>query len=314
MPPDLNLLKSVLQKKVASEPLRNALWELVSDSGFKGVISEEEVLKLAAVGKLPGEKMLLVLAEVAQVYAVPSISNFHVGAIAQGASSKSFYMGANIEFAGQALSFTLHAEQAATTNAWNNDEEGLLLLAVNAAPCGYCRQFLNELMTAKKLMVALEGSPAEPLAKLLPKPFGPEELGVKEAEALMSPQDHNLELAEESTDLAVLAALAAANQCYAPMSYTEPPYPCYAGVAIETANQIFTGRLGENVAYNPSISPLEAAMTMWTFGAAADEPVQRVVLVQVEGTIADQTTATEAVLGTLAGPPTFEQYSAVPAS
>ena len=55
-------------------------------------------------------------------------------------------------------------------------------------------------------------------------------------------------------------------------------------------------------------------MTMWTFGAAADEPVQRVVLVQVEGTIADQTTATEAVLGTLPGPPAFEQYSAVPAS
>ncbi|HEX6782851.1 MAG TPA: cytidine deaminase [Solirubrobacterales bacterium] len=314
MPPDLNLLKSVLQKKVPSEPLRNALLELFSAPGFKGVLSEEETRQLAATGRLSGEQMLLVLAEVAQVYAIPSISNFHVGAIAQGASSGNFYMGANMEFKGQALSFTLHAEQAATTNAWNNEEEGLALLAVNAAPCGYCRQFLNELMTAKKLMVLLEGSPAEPLAKLLPKAFGPEELGVKEAEAMMSPQDHNLELVDETTDLLVLAALEAANQSYAPMSYAEPPFPCYAGVALETSGQIFVGRLGENVAYNPSISPLEAAMTMWTLGAAAGEPVERVVLVQSEGTVADQTAATEAVLQTLPGPPTFERYLAVPAS
>jgi hypothetical protein len=33
----------------------------------------------------------------------------------------------------------------------NHGEEGIQLLAISATPCGYYRQFLNELVTAKKL-------------------------------------------------------------------------------------------------------------------------------------------------------------------
>ena len=62
--------------------------------------------------------------------------------------SGNLYFGANYEFPGQALSFTVHAEQAATMHAISFGETGIDLLAVSAAPCGYCRQFLNELTTA----------------------------------------------------------------------------------------------------------------------------------------------------------------------
>ncbi|TMK55870.1 MAG: cytidine deaminase [Actinobacteria bacterium] len=313
MPANLPLLKTVLQK-VPSEPLRNALSAMVNETGFEGVLTKQEATQLAAKGGISLNQLLLTLAEVAKVYAVPSISNFYVGAIAQGASTESFYMGANMEFAGEALSFTLHAEQAATANAWNNEEEGLKLIAVNAAPCGYCRQFLYEITTAKKLQILLAGSNPEPLTTLLPQAFGPKDLGVEEAEALMSSQFHDLRLEEETEDNAVLMALVAANQSYAPAPYTEPPHPCYAGVAIETSAQIFSGRLADNAAYNPSLSPLEAAMAMWTFGAAPNEPVTRVVLVQSKGTVADQAKATEAVVETLPGQPAFEQYWAVPAA
>jgi Cytidine and deoxycytidylate deaminase zinc-binding region len=62
------------------------------------------------------EQLMLALIPQAQSAAIPPISKFFVGAIALGASG-SIYFGANYEFVGQALSFTVHAEQAATAHA-----------------------------------------------------------------------------------------------------------------------------------------------------------------------------------------------------
>lgn len=312
MPADLNLLGEVLQE-VNPEDLREALREMVTDSGFKGVISEEEARGLADLGNMSLEELLLVLTEVAKVYAQPEISNFHVGAIAQGSTTKAFYLGANMEWAGGALSFTLHAEQAATINAWQHGEQGLVILACNEAPCGYCRQFLYEITTAAELLVLLRGKKPQPLIKLLPEPFGPKELEVKPGEELMSTQSHGLKLEEESPDEAVLKALAAADQSYAPPPYTKPSL-CYAGVAVETVSKaLFVGRLAENAAFNPSVSPLEAALSMWNFGSSPGDSVKRVVLVQMEGAIADQASATEAVVASLqrSGEVDFEQHQAV---
>ena len=312
MPVDPSRLKSVLET-IASEALRERLRQILSD-GFEGVVTRQEVERLAKENKLTGDEVLLILAKVASAYARPAISNYPVGAIALGSSGDCFYMGANLEFEGSALSFTLHAEQAAVANAWTHGEEGLLLLAVDEPPCGYCRQFLYELTTAEKLTVLLqgEGGPVrKPLTHFLPEAFGPKNLewGKEKEEALMDREDHQLELIEESQDPVVLKALEAANNCYAPLPYT-PNRPSYAGVAIETEEGAeFEGRLAENAAFNPSLSPLEAAMTMWNFGTSEDgDNVKRVVLVQVQGTVASQTKATEAVIAALAGPPAFEEH------
>src|SRR5439155_19433360 len=123
--------------------------------------------------------------------AIPPISNFFVGAVARGTSRK-LYLGANFEFPGQALSFTVHAEQAAVVQAMSAGETGLDMLAVSAAPCGYCRQFLNELTTASTLKVLLPAATPTLLTSLLPDAFGPVSLGV--TAALMSPQAHGLTL------------------------------------------------------------------------------------------------------------------------
>jgi len=313
MPADLDLLEEVL-REVGSENLRDALREMVTEPDFVGVIGEQEVRQLASLGGLSLEAVLLVLTEVAKVYAQPQISGFHVGAIAQGSSTNAFYLGANMEYAGAALSFTLHAEQAATANAWQHGEAGLVVLACNEAPCGYCRQFLYEITTAPKLVLLLRGKKPQLLTKFLPEPFGPKDLEVEPGEELMSPQDHGLELEVASQDAAVLAALSAVNGSYAPLPYTKPS-PCYAGVAVETdSGAVFTGRLAENAAFNPSLSPLEAAMSMWNFGSAAGDSPKRVVLVQAQGAIGDQASATEAVVASLqsSGPVAFEQHVAVP--
>jgi cytidine deaminase len=120
--------------------------------------------------------MTRLLPEAAKL-AKPPVSNFRVGCVSRGLSG-ALYFGTNLEFAGEALSFTVHAEQSSVTNAWMNGEEGIDLIAVNAAPCGYCRQFLNELVTADRLTVAMPKE-TRALSELLPSAFGPRDLGVQ---------------------------------------------------------------------------------------------------------------------------------------
>src|SRR5437763_3328369 len=103
-----------------------------------------------------------------------------------------------MEYKGTALSFTVHGEQSATTNAWLNGEQGLTSIAISAAPCGYCRQFLYEITTAATLQVLLLEQPPQPLTSLLPQAFGPGDLGV--TAALMSPANNGLKLSPPPTD------------------------------------------------------------------------------------------------------------------
>ena len=60
-------------------------------------------------------------------------------------------MGVNLEFPGLPLQHSVHAEQFLIANAAWHGERGLLRIAVNAAPCGHCRQFIAELITAVRV-------------------------------------------------------------------------------------------------------------------------------------------------------------------
>ena len=207
----------------------------------------------------------------AAALAKPPISHFHVGAVARGTSGKT-YLGANLEFAGEALSFTVHAEQSAVVNAWMHGESGIDVIATSAAPCGYCRQFLNELLTAPRLLVVMPGE-TRPLRELLPSSFGPRDLGI--SGGLLAPQDHRLTI-EERDDLAQ-AALAAANMSYAPYSKS------YAGVALRTHDgATVTGAYAENAAFNPSLSPLQAALSQLNLGGGRWADIAEAVLVRTD--------------------------------
>ena len=138
---------------------------------------------------------LLTLLPQAAAFARPPISNFRVGAIARGTSGK-LYFGTNVEFAGEALSFTVHAEQSAVVNAWMSGETGIDVVATSAAPCGYCRQFLNELLTARELLVVMPTG-SRPLSELLPDSFGPRDLGIDGG--LLQPENHGLAIDRRPT-------------------------------------------------------------------------------------------------------------------
>ena len=62
-------------------------------------------------------------------------------------------LGYNVIPSELALSLCVHGEQSAINHALIQGETGLQSLAINAAPCGYCRQFLYEITTAKTLNI-----------------------------------------------------------------------------------------------------------------------------------------------------------------
>lgn len=254
-----------------------------------GAIPAAEVAQFLRTSGMTMEQLMLALLPQAQAFAKPPISNFFVGAVALG-SSGALYFGANYEFPGQALSFTVHGEQAATAHAISRGETGMQKLAVSAAPCGYCRQFLYELTTAATLEIILPNTPNVLLTTLIPDAFGPSDLGV--TAALMSPQAHGMTLNSGVKDPVVDAALAAANASYAPYTFD------YAGVALRTRDgSVFTGSVAENAAFNPSMSPLEAAVVSLVIsGGKSYGDIDEAVLVQAAGSKASQTDATRAVL------------------
>lgn len=277
-------------------------------------------LELADIGKL-----MMQLLPVAKQYAVVPISGFQVGAVAAGKPMPgtgwcSLYLGANFEVANAALSCTVHAEQSAINNAWLNGEGGVQALAVSAAPCGYCRQFLYELVGVGDLQIILPSNPTNTLpytmrklTEFLPDPFGPNDLGVKGG--MMDPAlgHHQLSLIGPApTDAPIKAALEAASQSYAP--YKTRSSCGFAGVSIQLDNEaqtIYAGRYAENAAYNPSLLPLQSALAFMTMnekiGSACG--LKRCILVEVP-TRTSQRGAAETVLASYAPGVPLEYYTA----
>jgi cytidine deaminase len=229
-----------------------------------------------------------------QSFARAPVSQFTVGAVALGRSG-ALYAGANLELAGLPLSASVHAEQSAVSNAWLHGESGLVALAVSAPPCGHCRQFLNELDGAAGLRIVVAGAPPATLAELLPRAFGPLDLGV--TARLMLPEDHQLTLDARDADPLSLAALAAAGASYAP--YTG----AFAAAALRLRNgSVVTGRYAECAAYNPSLPALQAALAAVTLRGEAFSLIAEAVLVEADGRTSQRASA-EAVLAGLGVPP-----------
>jgi cytidine deaminase len=282
--------KQELETKLAALPSGAAgrLRGIMLDSSFHGVISAADAAALAAQLGITLQQLALNLVPFAQLYALAPISNFQVGAVSIGLSGALYY-GSNLEVAGQALSFTVHAEQATTANAWLIGEQGLSALAISAAPCGYCRQFLYELVDASTLEIVLSNELSQLLTYFLPDAFGPHDLGVQGG--LMQPQSHGL-IVQQSLDQTATAALAAANASYSPYTST------FAGVALRTSGGIYTGRYAENAAYNPSMSPLEAALSQLVLNNQPFDSIVEAVLVEARGP-ASQVGATQTVLSSV---------------
>lgn len=284
------------------QPLRSGLQSIPQNSGML-------VTQLCkAIMETPGmspESLMIKLLPIAKLYARVPISNFRVGAVAKARLSNdpdefALFLGANTEFAGQALTQTIHAEQAAVVNAWQQGAAQIDAIAVSAAPCGRCRQFLYELDTRHSLTVIVQqpdrdSYTTERLPDLLPQAFGPQALSSKAGLIFSGEYPPPLNLKTSFDDPLVLKALSAAERTYAPYTHN------FAGCTIQINHQkIYTGSYLESVAFNPSLSPLHAAiihLNMDDFATGGN--ITRAILVEKPTTIS-QRGVSELLLNSLA--------------
>lgn len=238
----------------------------------KFVIEPSEAEILMREWNVPDIPSLLpILAATAQRLARPPISSFHVGVAAAGISGRIF-LGVNVEFPKLPLHHSIHAEQFLLTNAHLHSETQILHLAVTAAPCGHCRQFMQELRNASRLQIQILSDPNPsyiPLIELLPRPFTPLDLLSPETPLLLEPQissKRNLTLENsawscEMEKVLTEEAMKAVKEAYAPYS------GCISGFAvIDTENRLHKGAYMESAAYNPSVGPVQAAMISYLVG------------------------------------------------
>ena len=226
------------------------------------------------------------LLPLARVFSMASVSDFHVGAVALAKPSPAdghmnLYVGANMEFLDLALNMSIHAEQAVVMNAWFHGAWLITSIATSEPPCGYCRQFLQELFGSTDLKVLKpvgegHGYHVERLSELFPTAFSPMDLGNDRGFMAAPETTRKLGLLHPSDDPVVQAALAAALASYAP--YTGN----FAGCALQTREGgIVSGSYVESVAYNPSISPLHSTILRLNLMSLAEEQAtDRIVLVE----------------------------------
>ncbi|XWS26709.1 hypothetical protein CRYUN_Cryun26dG0053600 [Craigia yunnanensis] len=244
------------------------------------VMDSAEVEQMAKESDQTVLQLLPSLVKSAQVLARPPISNYHVGAVGLGSSGRIFF-GANLEFQGLPLNHSVHAEQFLITNLSLHAEPRLKYLAVSAAPCGHCRQFLQELRGAPDVKILITSSEDEkenkinnnyydkdqdqeftPLSHFLPHRFGPDDLLEKDVPLLLEPHRNGLSFCSDlcngkinGEDDLKYAALDAANMSHAPYS------GCPSGVAlVGVEGNIYKGSYMESAAYNPSLPPVQAAL------------------------------------------------------
>jgi len=288
---------------------RERLLDLINQTGFSGQFSQAAARNLTAAEGRNVEALMTDLLPLAQTYARPPISNYRVGAVVLGASG-SLYLGANFEVPGQALGFAVHAEQAALSNAYMHGEAGVSTIAVTAAPCGHCRQFMKELAPDGDLRVLIGGAGAAPvatatLASLLPMAFGPKDLGLDQGAFPI--REVAMSLAAGASDSLSEAALSAARRSWAPYS------KAHSGIAIATRRGgVYKGSYIENAAFNPSLPPLETALVALVLGGEETADISRAVLAEMKGASITQKGVTEVVLTGVAPAVSLQVVAATP--
>ena len=247
--------------------------------------SPEQIQLLADSCQLGTDALAFALLPLAKDKAHTPISDFAVGAIAIGGSGY-WYLGANVEFVGVPLHQSVHAEQAAIGHGALYDEQHIAQLFISASPCGQCRQFMQELNQDSLLIAWPDGHLM--LDEVLPHAFGPADLAQRQgllthsvANLVALPQENPSAPSQlNPPDALTLLAWDQANASYAPYSHNR------AGIALLlTDGQICRGRYLENAAFNPSLGPLQLALSQLYLQGYTPADIERAVLVEARAPV-----------------------------
>ncbi|OIT02301.1 PREDICTED: cytidine deaminase 1-like [Nicotiana attenuata] len=288
----------------------------------KFVVEASEAESIAQKLGLSSVRHLLpALVQPAQTLARPPISNYHVGAVGLGSDGRVF-LGVNLEFPGLPLHHSVHAEQFLLTNLAVHRCPRLVAFAVSAAPCGHCRQFLQELRNPSSLQIHItsqhQNNPDvvtfKPLSEILPNPFGPFDLLDDETPLLLERHNNGLSLFNDNhdgdlcngfsdNDSRRVNGVANLSNGFCKKTETEnttllkiaaleaandshAPYSgCPSGVALmDSEGKIYRGSYVESAAYNPSLGPVQAALVAYVAGGGGGyERIVAAALVEKEG-------------------------------
>jgi cytidine deaminase len=170
-----------------------------------------------------------------------------------------------------------------------HEEPGIEAIAVSAAPCGHCRQFLYEFAGGRDIEILVPGEPAITLSALLPRPFGPRDLNVTGGPLSRT------KIAIQNVESVAQAARYAAANAYAPYSHSP------SGVAIRSRRgNIYRGSYIENSAFNPSLPPLQVALVGVAMANEDFSDIAEVVLAEAANNSISQLNATKSVLAVIA--------------
>lgn len=265
-------MKSRFENALASAPesLSRYLAPIITAADFDASLSKIQFDQLMEQTGMTDNQLRVALLPFAAAYSYAPISEFYVGAIVRGFSG-TLYFGANMEFNGVQLGQTVHAEQSAISHAWMRGEQGISDITINFSPCGHCRQFMNELSSAKELRIQLPEREEKQLHDYLPDSFGPSDLGIQSG--LMSRVNHGFEV-DEQDDL-LLHAVNAMNRSHAPYTHN------LSGVALQTdRGQVYLGAYAENAAFNPSLPPLQVALIQLLLAGETFDSIRAAALVE----------------------------------
>jgi cytidine deaminase len=198
---------------------------------------------------------MLLARQHAEGFAHPPISNFFVGAVAHEAETGNLVFGGNLEFPRAHIGNTVHGEGFVATRAFSRGTSLDIIAIGEAHPCAHCRQYLSEFAATQRLLLIDPLGHRLKMAELYPWPFDPAYLGETGAlpgaigypDLALRPNDVSDAVAQRLLDLG--------RRCHTP--YGKAP----AAIVLELRDgAIIGGSAIESVAFNPTISPLQAAM------------------------------------------------------
>ncbi|GJR08830.1 cytidine deaminase 1-like protein [Tanacetum coccineum] len=222
------------------------------------------------------------------------------------------FFGANIEFPGLPLHHSIHAEQFLITNmSLHGGGPKVLYMAVSAAPCGHCRQFLQELrdVSSTMIMITNDNEGYRPIKDILPHPFGPFDLLAQDMPLVLEEHKNDIFFNDECENLGNLSNGylesakkndgAAARGSHAP--YDTENFGNLSNGYLELAKKNDGLLKSEAVLaagawvsrttaeYNPSMMPVQAALVAYMVGGGGGyDRIVAAVLVEKEGAMVSQ--------------------------
>jgi cytidine deaminase len=289
-------LSAVLGPALQAEIDRLVAGHRQPEDNLGHVLLASEVAHLVEVFGLHGPRDVMVLGlKAAEKLANPPISNFHVGSIGLEAETGNLILGGNVEFPRSHLGFTLHGEGFVFTRAFSRGTTISAIAIGEAHPCAHCRQYLSEFAATKDLELIDPLGHVLTMAQLYPWPFDPDYLGQPGVVPGAVPfPDLSLPAADLPAEIAA-GLVAAGRRAHSP--YSQSPGAVVLGLR---DGSLVAGSSIENVAFNPTVGPLQAAFVdLLAHGYRYDDITAAYLGTKVGGSV-DYTLSVTELLGKIA--------------